>query len=264
MPEQKELRFFEIDVLYTQGQQAYEQYFKDAPLTAKQVGEASPPYFHEGITRSVSNQYTFNVQDDCPTRIKQMMPQVKIILTLRSPATRLFSQYIKNLRQGKEEYYTLEEAIEAERKGDRSPTTHDTSWLYKNTYSIHLQKWFSLFPRENILVLIFEKWKDNPINALNRVAEFLQIDPFENLVSNMPDARERNINREPRLVWLHKWSMKYLGNSIPGKIIYRLNQKKSVTKLTQQQKQYLVNIFKTDMAKVEQMLGEDLTCWNQV
>lgn len=256
MPEKKELRFFEQDDYFLQGQTFYESYFKNSEMH-KVRGEASPPYFEAGITKRKNNVYRFDSSNDVPFRIQKMLPDVKIIITLRSPITRTFSQFVKNLRQGKEKYYSLKKAIKAELNGERSYLNDHTSWIYKNTYSIHLKRWFDLFPKENILVLIFENWKKNPETALQKISDFLEVDKTRFSAPELDVVK--NKNREPKLLWLHRLQTKYFGKSLLGKLIYRINQKDSNTSLSQDEFTMLRDIFTEDIEKVAQMLGEDLS-----
>ena len=81
MPKQKELRFFDKDSNYLKGKQYYGRFFADSEKTK---GEASPPYFYEGITFGKDLKYKFNIEDDAPLRIKKMIPQYKNYIVFKT------------------------------------------------------------------------------------------------------------------------------------------------------------------------------------
>lgn len=156
IPSQKELRFFDRDENYQRGLDYYEGQFRGhRDQTA--IGEVSPPYFYRGITFNKERKFNFDVEDDPPTRIYDAYPNVKIILTLRNPISRAYSQYWKNVRQGRERLYPFDRAIKSEINGDRHHRETAMCCYYKNRYSTHLQQWLDLFDESQILILIFEE-----------------------------------------------------------------------------------------------------------
>ncbi len=167
----KEVKFF--DGNYQKGLDWYRYNF---PLASQmsdshaQTGEASPTYvFHPLV----------------PQRIKDALPNVKLILLLRDPVARAYSHYQGNLRRGHESL-SFQEAIEHEEdrlKGEREKIVADQSYpmyryivfsyLARGVYIDQVRNWFQSFPREQILILKSEDFFNHPPREFQRVLTFL-------------------------------------------------------------------------------------------
>jgi hypothetical protein len=135
------------------------------------TGEASPSY--------VSHYWA-------PQRIAAMLPDVKLIMLLRNPVDRAYSQFRMSQREGEEKLDSFEEAlaIEDERlDGERARSLADPRynswpigcWSYqmRSRYAEQLERWLSLFPRERFLFVDSEELSAQPERALQRVYDFL-------------------------------------------------------------------------------------------
>lgn len=145
----KEIRFF--DRYFDKGFAWYESFFCEPEEREKYhaIGEISPQYLYCPA---------------CPERIAQSLPNVKLIVTLRHPVDRAYSQYgfavqRRNYRGSFAEFI------------DARPTALD-----KGFYSEHVQNYLRYFPREQLLPLIFEEIFADVAKARRRVADFLDVD----------------------------------------------------------------------------------------
>ena len=181
---QKEIHFF--DLYYDRGLDWYRSHFPmKAGGGATITGEGTPYYcFHPLV----------------PERIKADLPAAKLILLLRNPVDRAHSHYQMIRKQGRigdqsfEEVLDIEEQTldrETERilKDPNHSSEHHRiySLLRRGRYYEQIAHWFSLFPREQFLILRSEDFFQNPKDALGRVFEFLAIEPVypnRNLVVN--------------------------------------------------------------------------------
>ena len=106
------------------------------------IGEASPGYLYN---------------KDCASLIKEHLKNIKIIAVLRQPISRAYSNYLHARRSGKEPIDNFEEAINNERsriQKNWSPLYH---YLNQGYYYKHLQRYYQLFPKENIKIILFEE-----------------------------------------------------------------------------------------------------------
>lgn len=166
----KEVHFF--DDQYEKGINYYRRHF---PFESKkkQTGEASPYYiFHP----------------HAPQRIKEHVPDAKIIVVFRNPIMRAYSHFHMQRRAGKEALETFEEAIAAEGerlKGERDKMISDPSYNsipYKrysyaargmyHEQAVHLIK---VFGKENVLFIKSENLLEAPKLELEKVYEFLGV-----------------------------------------------------------------------------------------
>ena len=136
----------------------------------QQTGEASPSYvFHPLV----------------PQRIKESLPNIKLIILLRNPVARAYSHYQGNLRKGHENK-SFEEAIELEQsrlEGEKEAIIADQyypmykylvySYLARGVYIDQIKNWLQSFPREQILILKSEDLFSNPQGVYSQVLNYL-------------------------------------------------------------------------------------------
>ncbi|HLH61715.1 MAG TPA: sulfotransferase domain-containing protein [Ktedonobacteraceae bacterium] len=133
------------------------------------TGEASPYYiFHPHAAR----------------RLKKALPNVKMIVLFRNPIERAFSHYCWEVGWG-DEKLSFEEAIEREQErisvpeqelAQRYSFNHQHySYLARGLYADQLEKWFSLFPREQFLLLKSEDMYKDAASIYKQTLEFLNV-----------------------------------------------------------------------------------------
>lgn len=129
-PDVKEIFYF--DKFFDKGPDWYKSFYSAAPKT-KKIMECSPGYFH--------NQ-------DVALRIKQLIPDTKIIITLRNPVDRAISDYFHYLRYGhvSEPFSCL-------------PSVKKEEILLPSRYLKHVKMWMEFFGRENVLLLFLEDFE---------------------------------------------------------------------------------------------------------
>jgi hypothetical protein len=138
------------------------------------VGECSPYYlFHPAA----------------PVRIRETVPEVRLVAILREPVSRAYSNYRDRVVAGTEDLATFEEAIDAEPERTAAATaelladpghydfSHDHhTYLARGHYAEQLRAYFDVFPRAQLLVLPLEALKTDPTAAFRRIEEHLGLD----------------------------------------------------------------------------------------
>jgi hypothetical protein len=171
----KELHYFDRD--YNQSIDYYRTCFPSLSQPNDHItGEATPYYL---------------IHPYAPERIYKVMPNTKIIILLRNPIDRAFSHYNFTIRQHYEPL-TFEEAIEKERERiepefeklvnnpyARSFAYQIYTYLKTGIYVDHLKAYYNFFPKDQILILNYEKFFSNVPNSMRIVTDFLNIDKFE-------------------------------------------------------------------------------------
>jgi Sulfotransferase domain len=145
LPSEKETRFF--DVRYDRGAEWYCNLFGEYPADVPR-GEMGPTYFSNAIARE---------------RIKREIPDSKIIVTFREPATRLYSLY---------------RLLRSERRPVND--TFDGYWRFQIncgadlcSYATHLKRWQAAFGKSRVLVLFYEDLSSSPQVYLDAVCDFI-------------------------------------------------------------------------------------------
>jgi hypothetical protein len=159
----------------------YEALFADAG-DARAVGEASNLYLY---------------REQAPARIAGELPDVRLIAILRQPAERAFSSYQHLKRQGREPAPDFASALALE--AERIREGWGFLWRYRDLgfYGRQLGRYLDRFPRERVLVHLYEDLQEAPEATLRRTFEFLGVDP-----DFSPDLTARpNRGGVPRTGW---------------------------------------------------------------
>ncbi len=176
-------RFFERK--YSKGLRWYQAHFPALweKAYAQQVRKSSL------LTGEACSSYLFYPHS--PRRIAQVLPHVKLIVLLRNPVDRAYSQYYHALELGYEKLsfedalLGEEERIAQEREKILKDERHEShtyihrSYLTRGIYVDQLQTWMSFFPREQFLILKSEEFYSNPIAIFKQVSTFLNLPETE-------------------------------------------------------------------------------------
>jgi hypothetical protein len=156
---QKELNFFTQD--WELGYRYLHAQFDFGPWLC---GEFSPRYFHDA---------------DAPGRIAAYNPNAKLILLLRDPVERAFSQHQHEIRRTR-----LPVGVSFRDALDDNP-----SYIEQGRYATHLQRWRSYFDEEQLLVLLHDDVSADGPAVLERTFRFLGVDP-----TFRPEATHQVVN----------------------------------------------------------------------
>lgn len=146
---------------------AYLSLFAGARATQR-VGEASPQYL-----RSTA----------APGEIAALQPTARIIAILREPASYLRSFHLQTVSSNVETQRDFRKAIALEsdrRRGKHIPRRchHPEALLYSDhvRYVDQLRRYHAVFPREQVLVLIYEDFRRDNEATVRKVLRFLEVD----------------------------------------------------------------------------------------
>ena len=140
------------------------------------VGEASPSYvFHPRA----------------PERVASVVPQAKLVVLLREPGARAYSHYHHEVSLGREPL-SFEDALAAEEmrlSGEMerlladpryfSRAWWDHTYVARGRYAEQLERWISVFPREQLLVLASEDLARSTEATYATVLAFLGARPHD-------------------------------------------------------------------------------------
>lgn len=145
----KDTKFF--GSFYDRGYQWYESHFAEASPGLKR-GEVSTSYFYNS---------------DIPERIRRYNPDVKLFVCLRDPIERIISNHKHQVR-GRQiwgDNFSLKHAL------DNNP-----AYIMQSRYALHLERWYKVFPKEQIKIVFFEDIYSAPQQLISELYEFLEVD----------------------------------------------------------------------------------------
>lgn len=207
-----------------------------------------------------------------PDNIKRFIPDVKLIIILRHPVDRSYSHYLY-LRSLEREYLRdFGQALQQE--AGRIKQHWSATWHYQQVglYSEQIKRYFERFDREQIKIYLYEDWQQNPDQILTEICQFLEIDDhFKADMSTKYKMNQKiaipksktvyNFLTQPNLI------KDVLRNIIPATIrqplaakVYRQNQE-VLPKLTPDQRQKFLPIFREDILKLQALIERDLSHW---
>lgn len=154
---------------------AYRRFAKARSGVDLVVGEAAPYYVFHPLA---------------PERLAAAMPDAKLVLMLRDPVERAYSQYQHERARGFEHLTSFEEALEAEPErlaGEAERMRADEgylsvhwerhSYVAKGRYAEQIERLHSLFPPERLLVVQSEEFFSSPEAELRQVTDHLGVAP---------------------------------------------------------------------------------------
>ena len=190
VPEVKEVNYYFWDHIYARGPAWYGQQFATAKLDAL-CGDMSPGYI---------------CHPRSPERIYRDLPNVKLIVTLRDPIERAYSQYWDNRRRLREPD-RFEDLLA--RHSHQTFVPGLKNYFSRGVYSVYLERYFKLFPRENILVLWFSDLRRDAEQFFGQCLDFLGLERnFETeWMSRQANQRRIFLNPAFRFFFHHpKWA----------------------------------------------------------
>jgi hypothetical protein len=247
MPSIKEPRFFAfrgardrlrypIETL-----EEYAALFRDTK-GAKAIGEASSVYMASPVAAE---------------RIRALIPDVKLIFSLREPVQRTFSIYHMNLRaRGTNEGKDFLQAMASDH-------------MLRRKYHECLAPFFEKFPRENIKIILFESLSDSTEETVRSLYDFIGV-----RTDFLPDLKVSNPGGVPRSKVLHRIMsndrLRLAARTLfPEAAIERLksmrnrNLVRDRMVMTEKERATAYAFFEEDILRTQDLVGIDLSHWLQ-
>lgn len=247
-PGRKELNFFNHD--YERGYWWYHRRFTFGPW---KTVEFSTLYFHD---------------HDVPARIHRYSPDVRLLLALRNPIDRAFSQHKHEIRKrdltGRlQDFWT---ALE-----------QNPSYIEQGLYATHLERWLGYFGADQIHIVLYDDIVSRPLDVITEVYRFVGVDP-----GHRPASLDRRVNVAAVRRWpgLNRWlrtasrtASKAFGETfvhgvratgIPAFLRARNRVERDradVPPLTPSERARLGAFFAAENTRLAELLGRDLSIW---
>jgi Sulfotransferase domain len=242
--QRKEVHFF--DQYYDRGLDWYKTFFPVAEQSSnyQKIGEITP-------------RYLFDIHT--PERIQMTLADVKLIVMLRNPADRAYSHYGFCVRE-----------LNEQRSFDQF-VRQTTEVVEIGRYANQIERYFSCFDQENILILIYEEVMQDKEKALQEIADFLEIDAdrFDRSILEMRINASRrtrfhqlrSITRNARN-YLRDHDLDWLWNLAKRTGIESIFESSTpLPKMTASDRQALLSDYASDILKLESLLGRELPMW---
>ncbi|WP_299521440.1 sulfotransferase [Winogradskyella sp.] len=267
MPKQKELHFFTSHILAKQNQgpgdkeikkpqikslKAYKNCFKNAS-DEKAIGDASPSYIN---------------YPELFLRIKEQLNGPKVIILLRDPVKRAFSNYLHLLREHRETLGFYEALMSEDQ---RKSENYSDFWYYtfNSSYSHKVLEAKRVF--KDVLILTQEELNSNTEQTIRKVFDFLGVDSTyipNNLSRRYNPGGVYDINPVTKLIFKQTPLKSAIKKIIPVGVKLKHVKHKILKKykvpspeIDEKSEEYLINFFKEDVKKLEKQ-GVDISLWD--
>jgi len=245
MSPRKEIAFFSR--YYDRGIGWYEGFFpNDAEATQyKAIGEVTPTYWYV---------------PECPERIARVPSIRKLIMVIRNPIERAYSDYGLRVKNG---------VYSGSFEDYPSFRPQSLAWGF---YSAKIKSFLQYFDRDQLLILIFEEMMADVVQSKQRLAGFLQVDP-----DRFPGTIEhKKINRSyvPKARWAYalaykvsrslryKWDMDWVVNVAKRLGIERaFGEGERLPPMNPETRQRLRGYYRNEIVELEGLLDADLSAW---
>lgn len=217
--------------------EAYRGLFSDGS-EYKVRGEASPSYF--GCASS-------------PGRIHELIPDAKLIISLRNPVDRAFSGYQMQVRAN------------VERRPIQEAFTEDALFVRVSFYYENLKRYFDTFSKEQIHVLLFDDLKKNTLGSVQSIFRFLDVDP-----TFCPDTEVRHnkgsIPKNKAINAMLVRAYQLFGSVTPTTlrrlaVQFRDRNLGPAPELPCEIRQRLAALYRDDILRVQDLIQYDLSAW---
>jgi Sulfotransferase domain len=228
---------------YARGEAWYREWFAGAG-EGQMVGEKSADYLADPAV---------------PERMHQLLPEAKLIVQLRNPVDRAYSDYCMLYRRG-----TVGKDIRTYL--DPARQSPEPRFLDHGAYHRHLTKFLEFYSGSRLKVLIYEDIKNKPEQAFREVEEFLELP-----LSEVPRPLVANANVKdapllplplrralaPAKHWVEPLRSQAWFKAIRGAFARELEY----PALPDDLRLALCDHFAQDIANLERLIGRDLGHW---
>jgi len=233
----------------------YEALFDPAPAGTLR-GESTPLYLYDRAA---------------VRRIRAALPGARLIVIVRDPVERAHSNWTHLWSAGLEPIGDFVGACDAEER--RIADGWASFWHYVGLgrYGEQLEYLFTLFPREQVMVIRYRLLVDEPAQTLDRICAFLGVQ--QGILAEIP---RHNVTSHPEPSFAHRAvaaaqrAASAVGSRIPGLTaatmtgpLERFLQRHSRERqpLSWEQRQELIPRFERDIRLLESVLGESFRDW---
>ena len=212
------------------------------------IGEASTTYLHRPAAAD---------------RIKESLPQVRLIVMLRDPVERAYAEHLSALRHGWEKRSFTQAARDA-RNGKVS------GYIECGFYHRQLTRYADRFARDQWAVYLYDDYRRDPVPLLRQIFQLIEVDDafvpdvsIEHNVSGLPRSKllERLLRRSSVTVAVKRHLPDRVRRAVDDTIavIHQRNRVKPT--VPSEARQDLIALYRNDILKLQDMIGRDLTAW---
>jgi hypothetical protein len=236
-----ELHYFSRE--FVRGNKWYLSHFPEKKEMWQVVGERSNSYLD---TPQVAS------------RVYNALPHVKLIAQLRNPVDRAYSDYCMLYRRG-EVAQNIDNYLDPR-------IAHKNRFLNGGFYSLQIRDYLVLYPPSQLLILLFDEMKIDPIKQLVEMRNFLGLS--DSLPTALDDNKVKdkatpivNPQLRRRFGWLRPTIAPFRNTQIFGKLRNLVAREIEYPELYPDLRKRMVDYYAPEVDALRKLLGKALPGW---
>ncbi|MGK7920298.1 MAG: sulfotransferase domain-containing protein [Trichodesmium sp.] len=219
------------------------------------IGEASPNYF---VSYKTSSEM-----------IQRYVPDVKMIAILRNPVDRAYSDYLMHIRDGINvgKLHSLSEQVKL--KADSSST------IKKGLYYPPVKHYFDTFGQEKLKIFLYDDLSKDSLKMMQEVYKFIGVDdtftpdtskrsqaaavPKNQTLNNL--LQTKNPIRTAIASTLKVVMPLEMRHKLRSSLIKANSAGKELKPLSSEERKILIDFYREDILKLQDLIERDLSSW---
>lgn len=227
---------------FARGEAWYRSWFEEAK-TGQAIAEKSADYL---------------AHPDAPQRMADLLPNIRLLIQLRNPVERAYSDYCMYFRRG-----TVSGDIDTYLG---SPDHDYPRFLMDGLYHAHIQRFLDHYPRENVDIVFYDDIRSQPEAVLEQVYAFLDLPEPEEAVPMVERANVKNAPMLPLSLRRGLAPAKSLVAPLRSKPWFKalhgaLSKEVVYPPLSPDLRASLADFYARDVEQLETLVGRDLSAW---
>lgn len=221
----------------------------------KAIGESCPSYLY--ISKAAQRIYSYN-------------PDIRLIVILRDPVERAYSNFLHHVRDRNEQTEDFLSAVEAEPKRIEENWWWGFHYVQVGLYFKQIRRFLELFGRDRMRIYLYEDYLGNPKYVLDNILNFLEVDnrydfdlTTKHNATGVPTNRllDKIIYESNPLKTAYQKLFPF--TNIRQKITSRITNLNSLKKppLSLEVRNKLLPLFYEDILKLQDLIERDLSLW---
>lgn len=209
------------------------------------IGDTSPSYLWD---------------ENAPQKIREAVPDARIVIILRDPVDRAHSQYLLNHLNGVDTASSFETALQADAARDKSSWMTARLYVEAGLYHGQVRRYLETFGKDQVLILSFDDLTHRRDELLSSLCRFIGVDPGR--LRPLQDPGPQNASKKARFPAAYKIATR-LGlrkGILPASVRSWLGRNpwlfdKRRTPLDDHSRKLLQDLYEPDLVMLEKLLG---------
>ena len=212
----------------------------------------------------ISNSYLNSTT--AAAEIRSAVPHARIVMILRDPVDRAYSQYLMDVRIGYVRRPFVEELEADLAQPDKSWGGEGRGYVERGLYHDHVRRYLDTFPRDQVAIYLFEDMRQDLVGLLGQLYGFLGVDS-DFVPADLGKSNAAQVPRTHLLNFLLFQSgfKTILQRVVPAglrpllkRLYYAAPESR---RLDETERGRMIGFFRDDIRRLEVLIDRDLSRW---